>query len=47
MMSGGISEDDWDRIFSHFGELFNEEVIIYEKIEYNGVDVWNTLFNRL
>ena len=44
---GGISEDDWDRIFSHFGEFFNEEVIIYEKIEYNGVDLWNAVNHRL
>ena len=47
MMSGGILEDDWDRIFSHFGEFFNEEVIIYENNAYDGVDIWNTLFNRL
>ena len=47
MMRGGILEDDWDRIFSHFGELFNEEVIIYENNAYDGVDIWNTLFNRL
>lgn len=44
---GGISEDDWDRIFSHFGEFFNEEVIVYEKIEYNGVDLWNAVNHRL
>lgn len=47
MMSGGISDDDWDRIFSHFGKFFNEEVIIYENNAYDGVDIWNTLFNRL
>lgn len=44
---GGISEDDWDNIFCQFGEFFNEEVIIYENNAYDGVDIWNTLFNRL
>lgn len=44
---GGISQDDWNKIFSHFGKFFNEEVRIYEKIEYNGVDLWNAVNYRL
>lgn len=44
---GGISEDDWDNISSHFGEFFNEEVILYEGNTYNGIDLWNALFDRL
>lgn len=44
---GGISEDDWDRILYYFGEFFNDEVILYENNAYDGVDLWNMLFNRL
>ena len=44
---GGILEDNWDNIFCQFGEFFNEEVIMYENNAYDGVDIWNTLFNRL
>ena len=44
---GGISEDDWDKIFCQFGEFFNEEVIVYESNTYDDVDLWSTLFDRL